>query len=49
MPHIVPHNCKQGKFMGWWFKLRCKVRRLFGLYVPVVAYRDTFENGEFFS
>jgi hypothetical protein len=33
--------------MGWWFKLRCKVRRLFGLPVQIVAYRNTFENGKF--
>lgn len=33
--------------MSIWFKLRCKVRRLFGLYVPIAAYHETFENGEF--
>ena len=32
--------------MSIWFKLRCKVRRLFGLYVPIAAWHTYYENGE---
>lgn len=32
--------------MTWWFRLRCKVRRLFGLHVPIAAWHTCEEGGE---
>lgn len=32
--------------MTRWFRLRCKVRRLFGLHVQVAAWHTYEENGE---
>jgi hypothetical protein len=32
--------------MTWWFRLRCKVRRLFGLHVPIAAWHTYEEGGE---
>jgi len=32
--------------MTWTFRLRCRVRRFFGLRTPIAAYHTYLENGE---
>lgn len=32
--------------MSWWFKLKCRLRRLLGLHVPIVGHIDYVEDGE---